>query len=62
MIAAQLLESSATKNGDAWEGGFAQRVINELLVPGAMKTWREKIEDFTGKPLSPDALVNGLFS
>jgi len=61
MFAEHILESSPTKDTDPWAGGFARKVIDDLLVPGALKTWKDKVESFTGKPLSPDALVRSLY-
>jgi len=60
MIAAQLLEASESTNGEPWDEKFTSRVITELLVPGGMIAWRDKIMNFTGKPLGPDALLRVL--
>jgi len=61
LVAAQLLEASDSSNGDPWTEKFTKRVVDDLLVPGGMVSWREKIEKFTGKPLSPDALLRELY-
>ncbi len=61
MVAAQLLEASDSGTDDPWTPAFAGRVIDDLLVPGGMMTWREKIEKFTGMPLSPDALLRHVY-
>jgi len=59
MAAAHLLEAS--QGGDPWTPDLAKRIIDELLVPGAMMTWQEKIRRFSGKDLSPEALVRQLY-
>jgi peptidyl-dipeptidase A len=62
MIAAQLFESSDSKNGDPWNVDFAKQIVNDLLIPAGMKVWRDKIEGMTGKPLSSDAVIGYLYS
>jgi peptidyl-dipeptidase A len=61
MLASQALDASDSATDDPWTPAFAGRVVDEMLVPGAMVTWREKIEKFTGKPLGSDALVAHLY-
>ncbi len=60
MVAAQLLESSDSNTSDPWTETFADKVIVDLLVPGAMLSWQDKIEKFTGKPLGPEAILSEL--
>jgi len=60
MMARHILDSSDTLGEDPWSDKFARRIIDELLVPGGMVRWDEKIRNFTGKPLSADALVRSI--
>jgi hypothetical protein len=61
MIAFHLLGSSGKSESDRWTSDFTWKIIDELLVPGAVKTWREKITGFSGSPLGPEALIRDVF-
>jgi len=60
IMAYHLLSAGKSGEEDPWAGGFAESVVSELLVPGGMVKWSEKIEKFTGLPLGPEALLKYL--
>ena len=60
IMAFHLLGAGEPDRDDPWHGGFAGRVVSELLVPGGMVKWSGKIDKFTGMPLGPEALLRYL--
>jgi oligoendopeptidase F len=60
MMAYQILGASEAKGDDPWTEDFANRVVQNLLIPGGLVRWVDKIEGFTGKPMGPDAMLKNL--
>lgn len=61
IMAFHLLSGSQKNKSDAWTPGFTGKIVDVLLVPGAMKTWREKVKGFSGSVMGPEALIREVF-
>jgi oligoendopeptidase F len=61
IMAFHLLSGSRKKGSETWTPGFTGKIVDVLLVPGAMKTWREKVTGFSGSAMGPEALIREVF-
>ena len=60
MMAYHLLDASASSSGDPWTVEFAEKIVRDLLIPGGLVKWKDKINGFTGKPVGPEAMLRHL--
>jgi hypothetical protein len=59
MMAFHLLKAGS--GNDPWTPHFTSHAIDTLLVPGGMKMWKDKIKEFSAKPLGPEALIEVIY-
>ena len=59
-VLAEIMAFHLLKGSTGWSVDFSAKIIDKLLVPGGIKMWKDKIVDFSGSPITPDALMKAI--